>query len=303
MDGLHELCSAELKLFGGSAGIFKKKNETKKKVSIPKIEADDWGPPKSRRSFGSYDDGDGTDSPRHPNFRSTRSSPSMDDSDGRPSKKKKVLEGKKVLKIPPAAFPTELATGCKNLDPSTPQDLNTIFTPDGSFLADNEDIAMTIKYQVLIPYNPDIESNFFVCAVCGLENEDERVPCKNCPRSYHCKCIDESCFSPTKKNESIAEVDVIINDDSNHETKKRGCKRCELDTMILPEEDIVSGMDAVNNTEEKKKIDMVYNKYKDVSNSYNFASLILVELWQILEKLIAYDYGDIFSDPGSSFTV
>ena len=96
---------------------------------------------------------------------------------------------------------------------------------------------------------------------------------------------------------------MIINDDSNHEIKKRGCKRCELDTRILPEEDIPSGMDAVNNTEEKKKIDMVYKKYKDVSNSYNFASLILVELWQILNKLIAYDYGDIFSDPGSSFTV
>jgi hypothetical protein len=300
MDNLHELCSAELKLFaGGSAGIVKKKNETKKKkVSRPKIEADDWGPPKNRRSFGSYD-GDGTDSPRHSTFRSMRSSPSMDESDrGRPTKKKKVLEGKKVLKIPPAAFPRELATGCKNLDPSTPQDLNTIFTPDGSFLADDDDIAMAIKYQDLIPYNPDIESNFFVCAVCGLEDEDERVACKNCPRSYHCKCIDESCFFSTKtKIESIAEVDAIIDTDAIDETKKRECKRCELDTMILPEEDIPSGMDAVNNTEEKKKIEMAYNKYKDVSNSYNFSSLILVELWQILNKLIAYDYGDIFSDP------
>ena len=66
-------------------------------------------------------------------------------------KKKKVLEleGKNVLKIPPAAFPRELATGCKNLDPSTPQDLNTIFTPNGSFLANDDDIALTIKYQYL----------------------------------------------------------------------------------------------------------------------------------------------------------
>jgi hypothetical protein len=225
----------------------------------------------------------------------------MDESErGMTPKKKKVLEleGKNVLKIPPAAFPRELATGCKNLDPSTPQDLNTIFTPNGSFLANDDDIALTIKYQDLIPYNPDIESNFLVCAVCGLEDEDERVACKNCPRSYHWKCIDESCFSFTKTIiESIAKVDVIIDNDAINETKKRECKRCKLDTMILPEEDIPSSMDAVNNTEEKKKIELAYNKYKDWSKSYNFSSLILVVLWQILKKLRVYDYGDIFLDP------
>jgi hypothetical protein len=68
--------------------------------------------------------------------------------------------------------------------------------------------------------------------------------------------------------------------------------------LVRPEEDISSGMEAMNNTPEKKKIDKAYGKYKAGAQSYIFMRMILWELLQILEKLKSYEYGEIFSVPG-----
>lgn len=327
MEGLHELCSAELKTNkksfpgggggggGVSSGIGEKKNQKKKKQGLSgKVVSDqDWGPPKKNRSFGSHD-GDGTDRPRQSTSRSTRSSPSMADydssgaADEKPSKKRKVekIAGPLlVLKVPPAAFPKELDGG-KDLDPSTPKDLTTIFTPDGVFSVDDPVssgcrsgvISFAQKYQDMIPYHPATETHFTTCATCRSECGDDRVACKLCPRSYHCKCIDQSC-RPINANDSACESEeIVMIEHKNGETMKRGCQRCELDTVILPEEVILSGMDALNKTPEKLMIEKSYHQYKDVSKSYVCTSLILVELLLILNKLMAFDYGEIFAAPG-----
>jgi hypothetical protein len=243
-------------------------------------------------------DNDGADRLRLSTSRSMRSSPSAVDE--KPSKRRraeKIANPRAgVLKVPPSAFPREIYLG-KDVDPSTPDDLMKIFTPDGSFSVDDPvcpsgsigDVAAQ-AYQDMIPFNPEILfPNFIACATCGLEDGYERIACMKCPRSYHAKCFEGSCLP------------VIANDPSSGDQdthKKRECVRCESDQLVRPEEDISTGREAMSKTPEKKKIDKAYSKYKNDAKSYRFMSMILWELLQILEKLKSYDYGEIFAVPG-----
>jgi hypothetical protein len=336
MDELYELCSEKLKgdletkpkssppsgAGDGNRGVVKKKLEKKKKKKGSGTKARiDEGSGQAARSTspaagGGGDggkgskrsrspDNDGADRPRLSTSRSMRSSPSATDNDSsavdeKPSKRRraeKIANPRTgVLKVPPSAFPREIYLG-KDVDPSTPDDLMKIFTPDGSFSVDDTVCpsgsiggVAAQAYQDMIPFNPEIMfPNFIACATCGLEDEYERIACMKCPRSYHAKCFEGSCLP------------VIANDPSSGDQdthKKRECVRCESDQLVRPEEDISTGLEAMSKTPEKKKIDKAYSKYKDNAKSYSFMSMILWELLQILEKLKSYDYGEIFAVPG-----
>jgi len=212
-------------------------------------------------------------------------SKSLDMDDQPQTKKKKVNELKPVKKILPSEFPQEMFEG-KDLDPSTPEDMNGIYTPDGHFPAEGDDETSPLvegdQYQKRIPIPAD--GNFYLCAVCGLEVE-ERVCCKKCPRSYHKKCLEKSQLAASTSNDTSAEASE----------KKMACKRCEDDLQVYPDEDINAGVNNIPN-DEKEKVQKAYKEWGE-EGSFTFNSLILCELLQILSKLSEYDYGELFIAP------
>ena len=337
MDELYELCSEKLKddrdtkpkssspagAGDGNRGVVKKKLEKKKKKGLgTKARIDEgsgqaakgtWpaaggggggdGGIGSKRSRSP--DNDGADRSRLSTSRSMRSSPSATDNDSfavdeKFSKRRRAEKIANprigVLKVPPSAFPREVYLG-KDADPSTPDDLMKVFTPDGSFsVSDLVCPSGSIggvaaqTYQDMIPINPEILfPNFIACATCGLDDEYERIACMKCPRSYHAKCFEGSCLPAIANAPSSGD---------QYTQKKRECVRCEYDQLVRPEEHISTDLEAMSKTPEKKKIDKAYSKYKAEAQSYSFMSMILWELLQILEKLKSYDYGEIFAVPG-----
>lgn len=187
-----------------------------------------------------------------------------------------------IPKVLPTDFPQEMFNG-QDLDPSTPDDMNRIYTPDGHFPANEGDDATTPvtgvdQYQERIPI--PVDGNFYFCAICGLE-VGERICCKICPRSYHKKCLEKS---------QLASESAISNTAVETSEKKMTCKRCEDDLQVHPDEDNAG----VNNIPEEVQI--VYEKYKE-EGSFTFNIIILCELLQILSKLSIYDYGELFSAP------
>jgi hypothetical protein len=172
-----------------------------------------------------------------------------------------------------------------------------VYTPNGSFSMDDPvGLSGSIRgitvqtYQDKIPFNQEeIAPNFIACAICGLEDGDERIVCVKCPRSYHVKCFGDSCLPSTANDSSLVDEDT---------PKKKECKRCEYDQLVRPDEDISIGIEELSMTQTKKKIDKAYGRYKAGAQSYSFTSLILWELTQILEKLKSYEYGHIFQEPG-----
>ncbi|KAL7535634.1 hypothetical protein ACHAXR_006622 [Thalassiosira sp. AJA248-18] len=281
MNNLFDLCSSKLK---GDRDTKPKEKKEKKAPKNVKIEdaAEGGAVPvdgggggkKQKKRRRSNEDEAASFGPRQSINRSTRSSPSMmNDPDARPKKKKKFEPAvpKPVLKVPPSEFPTEMFDG-KDLDPSTPDDWNKVFTPDGSFPVDTTNRGSKQKYQdkIAIPS----EEYFYPCAVCGNEDGDERILCKKCPRSYHKKCLEASSAN-----------------DSGGPPKKMECKRCEWDLMVRKEDDIVLGPPMVD-----KKIQKAYAKY-DTSSSYTFNGIVLGHTLLILEKLKEYEYGWLFAAP------
>ena len=293
MDNLYDLCSAknlragllsptEPRKAAPASGNMKKKKKGSSKRKF-EAEGDDYLETKRGRSF----DEDGY-IPRLSTSRS-RSDAMLEEL---PKKKRKleIVAPKPVLKVPPAEFPKEMFNG-KDLDPSTPDDLNQVFTPDGFFPADDDAAAAVLKQKYQDRIFPEVlDGNFFACAVCGMEVV-ERICCKKCPRAYHKECFDKMYASEADASEQTDGGDA-------EGPQKRACKRCDGDLKISPEEDVDTGFAASEPNEDKDKIENAYSKYRDGNSSYTFMSLILYELLQILAKLKSYDYGFIFANPG-----
>lgn len=271
MDGLYDLCSSKL---AGEKNKSKPPSSTKKGGSAKK-KSDGEGGTKRRRS----EEGESEFGPRQSISRSTRSSPLLDESDARSKKKQRLsisAPGKPVLKVRPQDFPKEMFVA-KDLDPSTPEDMNTIFTPDGIFPVEPNQASglqgTEQKYQDTIEISHDLEKNWSQCAICNGEIGEERICCLQCPRAYDKKCFDQL----TAKDAEL---------------QGRGCRRCVDDLMVKPEEDIETSMVADD------KIVKAFDKAKYNTSSYTFSGIVLSQLLHILDKLLAYDYGFIFAYPG-----
>jgi len=190
-----------------------------------------------------------------------------------------------IPKVLPTDFPQEMFNG-QDLDPSTPDDINRIYTPDGHFPAEGDDATMPVpggdQYQERIPI--PVDGNFYLCAICGLEVE-ERICCKVCPRSYHKKCLEKAQLA----------LSAISNTAAETSEKKMTCKHCKDDLQVHLDEDINAGVNNIPN-DEKENIQNAYEKYKE-EGSFPFNTIILCELLQILSKLSEYDYGELFIAP------
>ena len=294
MDNLYDLCCTKL-VGGGSAakprastGGGGKKKGTTKKVKIDEdanLLLGIGGGTKRRRSF---DEDEYV--PRPSTSRSTRSSPSADDS--APPRKKKKVEKKlpvmvPVLKVPPKVFPTEIFDN-KDVDPSTPEELNTMYTPDGPVpVVGNTANMKEQKYQPRPkppPLSPKV-THFFACVVCGVDNGEDRIACKRCPRLYHKTCLETEVGAET----------------SSDDDEKKECKRCEKD-KTLDEEEMKKVDNELTPFEERKKVMDAFEKYKDCASNA-FMTMILGQLLQILKQLKWHDYGDIFCEPGKRSVV
>lgn len=304
MDNVFELCSFKLKndvnvtakpSSSSSASGAQRSNKDKgssKKVKIEQTKENklDGKKIKRRRSSGSVthnddDVDDAAEVPRKISSRSMRSSPSSDAVvDERPHKKRKFEKSSavvSVLKVPPSAFPKEMCRG-KDLDPSTPEDMNMVFSPDG-VIPMNESAMPSLgcsqKYQDLIP--PYVaESHFYHCIECG-KYDGTIVLCKECPRAYHEKCLGKSKqSSPAVEDSGGSDVATVSSElPVRHLTSP--CHRCECDRRAI-------------DSEEEENPETKINESKCVTN----IGMILEELHQILKKLIDYDYGFVFADPG-----
>jgi len=314
MDNLYDLCSNKLKGDrdtkpkaassrassggDGTGGASSKKKSSKKvKIDVNATLLDvaarglTGGGSKRGRSSDAGDNED-TYIPRQSTSRSTRSSPiepPLPSTSSGPKKKRKFEPAAfvPVLKIPPSEFPKEMYI-TEDLDPSGPDDLNQIFTPDGSFQVDDTQggSKKQKKYQNVIEIAA--EGHFFQCAVCGMDNGDERICCKKCPRSYHKKCFEDQCSAEVASGGGGGAKDSS----SGEPQKKRECKRCEYDQQIRKGEEIDSGVPATD-----KKIQKAYDQYREKSKCWAYTCMILSEILRVLKKLNSYDYGDIFASP------
>ena len=297
MDNLYDLCSFKLRhdvnvlampstsSASGTQRSNKSKGSSKKTKSEQKKESKGEGKNAKRRhsseSVVSADFAD-DDGQRKTSSRSMRSSPSSDAVfDERPPKKRKFENPTtfvSVLKVPPSAFPKEMCCG-EDLDPSTSEDMDRIFLPDGAFPGNESVIPLlgtSQKYQDLIP--PFIsESHFYECAECS-QVDGELVVCKTCPRAYHKKCLAIS--SPSSVDDSVGDDATSSSPGILYRHLKCPCKRCECDQKVLDSE---TELPETNTTE---------------SQNYRSVGTILCELQHILNKLIDYDFGAIFATPG-----
>ena len=255
MEGLTQLCAD-----GSRHGVANTKKKSKEKKDKKRRRSDEGDESTPRPSSAS---------------RSSRSSP-IHLQDGKPPKKQRKIEligPVPVLKVHPSEFPVELF-GLTDSDPSDPEDMTKIFTPEGAFDAEDSSSPgfplvwkAASKYQDIIEVK--IEKSFMHCALCDEEGSDERICCINCPRAFHTKCFQQSTSSVTSLE----------------------CKRCAHDREILPEDEILESI-AVN-----EKIIAAYSHLANTPN-YIFCGVMLSQIMDILEKLKSYDYGWVFAEPG-----
>ncbi|KAL7478646.1 hypothetical protein ACHAW6_004400 [Cyclotella cf. meneghiniana] len=208
-----------------------------------------------------------------PDARSTRSSPLIGESNdsARPPKKRKVerppsMKARfKVLRVNPTEFPKEFHDG-KDVDPAEPGDYERIFTPVGSIISNSpmtgNDSAQ--KFQDIIPLPLRTASNFDYCIVCNAGGKVTHS-CVKCPRAYHTECL--------------------FKDGGNSSENKR-CHRCEMDKHVL--------VDDLSNIPPNQLIKMAYD-----NNLVEFAwhEKLMELLVEVINKLKAYDFGVIFSEP------
>lgn len=303
MDNVFELCSFKLKndvnatakpsssSASGTQRSSKDRGSSKKvKIEQRKESKVDGKKIKRRHSSGSVahndDNDDAAEGPRKISSRSMRSSPSSSDAvfDEGSHKKRKFEKSSafvSVLKVPPSAFPKEMCRG-EDLDPSTPEDMDMVFVTDG-VIPTNESVIPILhcsqKYQDLIP--PYVaESHFYQCIECG-GFDGAFVLCKQCPRVYHEKCLEKSTkSSPTIEDTGDSDVATVLYGlPVRYLTAP--CHRCECDSRALDSEVEESSEAKINESQRFTNIGM-----------------ILCELQQILTKLINYDFGYVFADPG-----
>ena len=187
-----------------------------------------------------------------------------------------------VLKVSPSEFPKEMS-GDEDVDPSTPEDLNTVFTPDGFYPADDARKSNIVqKYQTYREILPaGTNSNFPACAICEQNSADNGlVFCIKCPRAYHKKCFETF----LRAEEKCVEIES---------SQKGTCIWCEWDTTIRPGEDITT----TPGDKRELPVQEAYAKYHD-SEGYKYMCMMISHLLQILERLTKYTFGDIFSHPG-----
>ena len=186
-----------------------------------------------------------------------------DQSGDRPAKKMRRMSSGirpvgNVLKVNPTEFPKELYEG-KDIDPAEPGDYERCFVPAGSVATTDEGEE---KYQDIIPMKCLAESNMGHCIVCS--EIGEITGCDKCPRSYHAECA--------------------VKDGGDAEQKDR-CHRCYIDRKLSPEEDEELSKSPTN--------PLIKERY----GKYAFEEKLMELIVAIVNKLKAYDFGDIFSVP------
>ena len=184
-----------------------------------------------------------------------------------------------VPKLLPALFPTETCGG-QDLDPTFPEDVNRVFTPEGSYEIAPEERAALLDRNA---YQREIvarEHTHFSagCAACGSAVPDDdagAVRCPTCPRSYHPGCLVASRRPPSDAGRS------------------QSCARCDRDSAVGPEEDITRTAD----DDVDGRIAKAFGGYAGEAD-HGTVCRMLSDALAIVERLIVYNFGYIFSVEG-----
>lgn len=177
------------------------------------------------------------------------------------SEKNKIVVVSKVAKI---EFPAELSSGI-NRDPSLKNDYNTIFTPEGSTLcpvSDEDKKQEIIKPKVVVE-----DGNVDYCDVC--KKIGDIICCDKCPRGFHKDCLGDK----TTKFPALNWT----------------CHRCVEDANEQK-----GGV-----LEGSKVLESVKKAYKPYTDNQGFEEKLIVvcKIYDMIDKLKAYDFGPIFSEP------
>mmetsp|Transcript_26003 Transcript_26003/g.54463 ORF Transcript_26003/g.54463 Transcript_26003/m.54463 type:complete len:1204 (-) Transcript_26003:93-3704(-) len=196
-------------------------------------------------------------------------------SERRASKKRKLdpdIWGR-VKKVRPTEFPKELH-GSHDMDPSEPDDYIKVFTPEGSFIAESgRNTVNEESYQKVITIKSP--RNFNHCFACITDdNAENLVFCSKCPRAFHRRCLNADGCS-----------DDVTNLPHNWE-----CQRCHRDKQVLPTEESLDQL-TVLSVIEKAFSNMEKDSY------FKFGTILLSNIYQILNQLKKHDHGILFLSP------
>jgi hypothetical protein len=190
-----------------------------------------------------------------------------------------------VPKLPMSEFPKEVTQGI-DLDAGFDVEYRTLFTAEGSFLVTNdvgvtnatslEDTApKSPTFDTTVPSNTQIapiveDGSVDFCNVC--KTVGNLLCCDFCPRAFHCQCI---------ASDAIPES---MNDESKWE-----CPSCIIEREGLPE-------DNITNTPIFDALVAAYHVDVEDPASVQHVTVLSI-LHEMLQKLMNYDFGDMFRSP------
>ena len=197
-----------------------------------------------------------------------------------------LKSGRRVVpKLPMSEFPKEVTQGME-MDAGFDVEYRTLFTAEGSFLVTNDvggtndtspDNAVTMSPIVATASHSEIQVAPLVedgsvdfCNVC--KTVGNLLCCDFCPRAFHCQCIS---------SDAIPES---MNDESKWE-----CPSCIIERDGLPDDNITEAPVF-------EKLVAVYQVDVEDSTSLQHATVLSI-IHEMLQKLMNYDFGDMFRSP------
>jgi hypothetical protein len=183
---------------------------------------------------------------------------------------------KQVPKIPPTDFPAEIANG-RDLEPGNSLDYRSIFTSHGVYLSQDDWRVTESNQDSEVAQNelPE-DGNIDHCLVC--KKAGNIICCDSCPRAFHAECM------PDKVQQDSA---------------KWSCHICTSEKAGLPE-DVVTGKKIRGDG--KLCIDAICEAFCQVDaithgKEYLQAMQVLSMVLEMLDQLMAYDFGYMFAEP------
>lgn len=198
------------------------------------------------------------------------------------AKKSKKVQRKttrrRVPKAPVSCFPREVCQGL-DVDPGSPMDYQTIFTSKGPVLPRDDsspfmkEVELSAKENVEQPEDPTVvveDGSVDFCNKC--RKHGNLLCCDYCPRAFHADCI----------NANLADLES----DAPWE-----CPACVDEKKGLPRDQMTGS----------RSLPIVCAAFDDLCASVSESNLeslrVLAILHEMIQELIQYDFGYVFSHP------
>ncbi len=189
-----------------------------------------------------------------------------------PSKNVAITTVKKVSKVPPCEFPSEISDGM-NRDPSLENDYRTVFTPEGCHV--REDIPVLNNTQSsALPKEAEAridgeDGNVDYCLLC--DKSGGLICCEKCPRAFHASCL-------------------LVNQSELPDDWE--CPRCTEDCTQQEKDEV--------HCDDHETLAQHYQKFEGEDGHDFWKELTtLGKILEVVKSMINYDFGRIFAAPVS----